>query len=90
MFELSQLSSPSEATNELIHRVIDQAGRNGTGFISVVELTAILYNLGILMSSKEIEILSTGFASNGKGGNLFNDTELVDCKTTVFTVSSLF
>lgn len=69
IFELQSLPNPATATRDLIYRCMDLAGKNEEhlGFISCEQLTGILYAVGITMSKGEIELLASGFASDGKG-----------------------
>ena len=68
-FELQNHSDPGRATKTLLHEISEIAQtEKSKGFIQPSELHAILTGIGISMSIKEVEILCTGFASNGTGG----------------------
>ncbi len=49
---------------------------SSNGFIRVTQLEGILNGLGLYLSPKEIQILASGFASDGKGG--ISGQEFVD------------
>ena len=68
-FEISNHPSPSQASRSLIHRIIDVSKNRSKnmGYISVPQLSDALSSVGIKMSKEEVEVLASGFGSDGKG-----------------------
>eukprot|EP01034_Spumella_vulgaris_P022749 gene22749-28907_t len=85
-FELTNLKAPEQAVSALIHRVMHASSHPknapSVGFVSCAQLGDALSSVGIVsMAPREIEVLATGFASDGKGG--INATEFCEMVQTL-------
>eukprot|EP01038_Epipyxis_sp_PR26KG_P004635 gene4635-6514_t len=81
-FEISSHPKPENATRALINRAMEISGRSThPDFIKIPQLVDVIQSVGLKMSAAEIEILASGFASDGKGG--------VDVKEFCQTVNSV-
>eukprot|EP01041_Mallomonas_annulata_P005367 gene5367-10727_t len=68
LFELANHPSPGPAAADLVHRIVEYAGQSGKGYITCPLLAEAIAGVGLSMTKKEIELLASGFASNGTGG----------------------
>jgi len=74
LFELGNHPNPENASQMLIHRVMDLAHNVGNRgkYLSPVQLVECISSVGLRMSAAEVTMFAAGFGSDGKGG--------VDCE----------
>ena len=66
-FELQCHPSPSQAAKNMVHKLMDNCKREGSDYISIAKLHDIISSVGLRMARAEVEILASGFGSDGRG-----------------------
>jgi len=66
-FELQCHPNPSQAAKNMVHKLMDNCKREGDNYISIAKLHDIISSVGLRMARAEVEILASGFGSDGRG-----------------------
>lgn len=66
-FELQSHPSPSQAAKNMVHKLMDCCKREKNDYISIPKLHDIISSVGLRMARAEVEILASGFGSDGRG-----------------------